>query len=108
MGFEVEQLVLANGRCPFEEWLASLADKKTQLVVDARITRLRAGNLGDHKSVGAGVFELRIDHGPGLRVYFGRRGKEIVVLVGGGDKKTQNRDIKKAQELWEQYGNDHR
>ena len=49
MGFEVEQLVLANGRCPFETWLASLADKKTQLVVDARITRLRAGNLGDHK-----------------------------------------------------------
>ena len=56
-----------------------------QAAVDARLTRVRAGNFGDHKSVGGGVFELRIDLGPGLRVYYGRHGKEVVVLVGGGD-----------------------
>ena len=69
---------------------------------------MRAGNLGDYKPVGEGVFELRIDHGPGFRVYFGRRGREVVILLGGGDKKSQARDIKRAQELWRHYGHDHR
>ncbi len=108
MWFEVEQVILTNGRKPFLEWLESLDDRKTRLVVDARIARLRAGNLGDHKPVGEGVSELRIDHGPGFRVYFGRRGREVVILLGGGDKGTQNRDIRRAQELWRQYGHDHR
>jgi putative addiction module killer protein len=77
----VRRLQLNNGRVPFDEWLDAL-DGRTQAVVTARITRLRSGNLGDHKSVGGGVFELRIDFGPGLRVFFGRRGREVVIPAG--------------------------
>jgi putative addiction module killer protein len=70
--------------------------------VDARLTRVRAGNFGDCKSVGGGVFELRISFGPGLRVYYGLHGRQVV-LVGGGDKRSQARDIRRAQELWQQF-----
>ena len=74
-----------------------------QAAVDARLTRVRAGNFGDCKSVGGGVFELRIALGPGLRVYYGLHGKRVVVLVGGGDERSQSRDIRRAQELWQQF-----
>lgn len=74
-----------------------------QAVVDARLARVRAGNFGDSKSAGGGVSELRIAFGPGLRVYYGLHGNKIVVLIGGGDKSSQNRDIRRAQELWQQF-----
>jgi len=74
-----------------------------QAAVDARLARLRAGNFGDCKPVGAGVFELRISLGPGLRIYYGLRGKQVVILLGGGDKSTQTRDIHRAQQLWQQF-----
>jgi len=74
-----------------------------QVAVDTRLTRVRAGNFGDCKSVGGGVFELRIAFGPGLRVYYGLHGQQIVVLLGGGDKSSQARDIRRAQELWRQF-----
>jgi len=92
-------LQLANGKIPFESWYDKL-DKLWQRAIDARLTRLAVGNFGDHKPVGAGVFELRVPKGPGLRVYYGLRGNELVVLIGGGDKSTQKRDIEKAKELW--------
>ena len=101
----VRRLQLKSGRVPFDDWLDSL-DCRTQAVVTARITRLRSGNLGDFKSVGGGVLELRIDFGPGLRVYFGRRSRDIVILLAGGDKRTQGRDIKSAQRLWSEYENE--
>jgi putative addiction module killer protein len=68
--------------------------------IDARLARIRDGNFGDHKSVGEGVSELRIPKGPGLRVYYGLEGDTLVVLLGGGDKSTQEKDIREAQELW--------
>ena len=68
-----------------------------------RLERIKLGNLGDFRSVGEGVCELRIDYGPGYRVYFGRIGNIIVILLLGGDKSTQNRDIKKAIEYWIDY-----
>ena len=74
-----------------------------QAAVDARLARVRAGNFGDGKAVGGGVFELRIAFGPGLRVYYGLHGKRIVVLLGGGDKSSQSRDIRRAQRLWQQF-----
>jgi putative addiction module killer protein len=92
-----------NGKCPFDEWFSGLRDRKTQMVVDARLTRLRQGNFGNFKSVGAGVLELKIAFGPGFRVYFGVDGNTVVVLLCGGDKGSQERDIRRAQEYWADY-----
>lgn len=102
---EIRKLALQNGLVPFDEWFDSLHDLKMQAAVDARLTRVRAGNFGDCKPVGAGVFELRIALGPGLRVYYGLHGRQIVVLLGGGDKRSQPRDIRQAQKLWQQFTN---
>jgi putative addiction module killer protein len=100
---EIKKLELQNGLVPFDEWFDSLRDLRMQAAVDARLTRVRAGNFGDCKSVGGGVFELRISFGPGLRVYFGLHGEKIVVLIGGGDKRSQSRDIRGAQQLWQHW-----
>ena len=100
---EIRKLELDNGRVPFEDWFESLRDLKLQAAVDSRLARIRAGNFGDHKSVGAEVFELRIHKGPGLRVYYGKQGEEIVILLGGGDKGTQARDISRAKQMWRQW-----
>ncbi|MGH8478462.1 MAG: type II toxin-antitoxin system RelE/ParE family toxin [Gammaproteobacteria bacterium] len=83
----------------FAEWFASVRDKMARVRIQARIDRLRFGNPGDMKPVGEGVSELRIDHGPGYRVYFVRRGREVAILLAGGDKRTQDRDIQTALEL---------
>jgi putative addiction module killer protein len=100
--WEIKKLELSGGLVPFDEWFDSLRDKRMQAAVDARLARVRAGNFGDRKSVGGGVFELRIAFGPGLRVYYGLHGEQIVILLGGGDKGSQSRDIRRAQELWQQ------
>ncbi len=100
---EIKKLELRNGLVPFDVWFDSLRDKRMQVAVDARLARVRAGNFGDCKSVGGGAFELRIAFGPGLRVYYGLHGQKIVVLLGGGDKSSQARDIRRAQELWQQF-----
>jgi putative addiction module killer protein len=99
----IHKLELQNDDVPFDQWFNSLQDYRLQAAVDARLARVRAGNFGDHKSVGAGVFELRIPLGAGLRVYYGLHGREIVILIGGGNKSTQPRDIAKAQKLWKQF-----
>lgn len=80
----------------FEAWLIGLKDRQARLRVQARIERLSQGNPGDVKSVGAGISELRIDHGPGYRVYFMKSGALVIVLLAGGDKSTQEIDIKRA------------
>lgn len=87
----------------FEQWLDDLDDKKAVATVLARLARVRQGNLGDCRSVGAGVSELRVDYGPGYRVYFGQDGRTLVVLLGGGDKRTQDRDIRLANRYWREY-----
>jgi putative addiction module killer protein len=83
----------------FEHWLDGLRDIKARARVLVRIERLAGGNPGDVKPVGEGVSELRIDHGPGYRVYFTRRGREVVILLAGGVKSTQSADIKTALRL---------
>ena len=83
----------------FAAWLDDLRDVRGRARVLARIERLAAGNPGDVKPVGQGVSELRIDHGPGYRVYFVRKGKTVIVLLAGGDKATQAADIKTALRL---------
>jgi putative addiction module killer protein len=83
----------------FARWLDRLRDIQARARVQARIERLAAGNAGDVRPVGEGVSELRIDYGPGYRVYFTKRGREVVILLAGGDKSTQPSDIKSALRL---------
>ena len=92
-----------NGRIPFRLWLERLKDRKVAAIIDARLTRVRMGNLGNSKSVGQGVKELKVVFGPGYRVYFGEDSGMVVVLLIGGDKKTQPADIKLAQQYWAEY-----
>lgn len=86
----------------FSDWLGSLRDRRARARIVTRLARLADGNFGDHKSVKGGVFELRIDYGPGYRVYLFQRGKELVILLCGGDKRTQDADIAKAKRLKEE------
>jgi len=83
----------------YAAWFESLRDRQARARIDIRIRRLSLGNPGDVKAVGEGVSELRIDYGPGYRVYFVQRGQTVVILLAGGDKRTQDRDIKTALEL---------
>jgi putative addiction module killer protein len=83
----------------FAEWLDGLRDLRARARVQARIERLALGNPGDVRPVGEGVSELRIDYGPGYRVYFVKRGRELVILLAGGDKSTQAQDIQTALHL---------
>lgn len=87
----------------FDAWFGALADRQAKARIQARIDRLEQGNPGDWKPVSANVAEMRIDHGPGYRVYFTRRGLEVVILLAGGDKSTQARDIKAALRLGKEW-----
>jgi putative addiction module killer protein len=89
---------------PFSEWFDSLRDRRAKAKIRARLDRVEEGNLGDCKSVGNGVFELRIDYGSGYRICFGQQGSTIIILLCGGDKSTQEKDIAKAKKYWEDYG----
>lgn len=95
---EVRQYQTTDGRIPFAEWLAALRDR-----IAARLLRMQAGNRGDWKAVGAGVFELRIDTGPGYRVYCGQDDATLVLLLCAGDKRTQTKDIEHAHDYWKDY-----
>lgn len=91
---------LANGSVPYLQWFERLRDEQAKHRIRTRMARIRAGNLGQLRSVGEGVHELIIDYGPGYRLYFGQDGDDIVILLCGGDKSTQDEDIKKAKEYW--------
>ena len=93
----------SDGSSPFESWLKSLKDEQGRAIIRARLERVELGNLGNSRSLGGGVFELKIHYGPGYRLYFGCDGPKIVVLLCGGDKSSQKRDITKAKVLWEEY-----
>ena len=94
-----------NGHEPYRSWIDNLKDKKSQQRIRARIRRLGEGLYGDCDSVGEGVSELRMFFGPGYRVYFGEDADNIVVLLCGGDKDSQSRDIKNTKEYWKDYKN---
>ena len=97
-----------DGRTPFEEWIEGLRDNRAIARIEARIERLTVGNFGDCKSVGEGVRELRVDYGPGYRVYFGLDGPVLVILLCGGDKRSQRKDIRRAKEYWQEYKDAHK
>jgi putative addiction module killer protein len=85
----------------YQRWFEGLRDLTARSLIAARIRRLSLGNRGDAKSVGAGVMELRVDYGPGYRIYFIRQGEAVIVLLAGGDKSNQSRDIEQARALAE-------
>lgn len=99
----IKEYIANDGKNHFRIWHDGLKDLKARVKIDIRIAYLRLGNFGDAKSVGGGVYELRIHFGPGYRIYYGLDGKEIVLLLCGGDKKTQKKDIKKAALFWDAY-----
>lgn len=99
---EIREYFTPGGRAVFAEWFDRLDSEAARRVTTA-LYRLGLGNLSNVKGVGGGVFEYRIDFGPGYRVYFGREGEEIVILLCGGTKKRQQSDIAIAQEYWQDY-----
>jgi putative addiction module killer protein len=100
---EIHEYVTIAGKSPFSEWLNSLRDVKGRAKVRIRLDRLRLGNRGDCKAVGSGVQELRIDFGPGYRVYFAEDSQALILLLCGGDKSTQSKDIDLAKIYWREY-----
>jgi putative addiction module killer protein len=102
MALTVREYVAADGKNPFREWLDSLT-VAVRARIQARVLRFEMDNLGDHKGVGSGVWEARVMFGPGYRIYFGKDGDSIVVLLVGGDKGSQAKDISRAQGFWGDY-----
>jgi putative addiction module killer protein len=100
--FEIQAYTDAGGRSPFAEWFNGL-DAVTAARVRRYIGRLETGNFGAAKFLRDGVFELRLDTGPGYRVYYGREGRTIIILLGGGSKRRQGADIAAAVERWKRY-----
>lgn len=100
---ELEFYRTQNGRVPFIEWFESLRDARVQGRIEARLMSLESGNLGDYKSVGGGVYELRIHVGKGFRIYFGVVDNTIILLLCGGDKSSQQRDIERAKAYWRDF-----
>lgn len=99
----IEYYVAEDGKKPFKEWLESLHDVRGRAKVRIRIDRARLGNLGDQKHVSQGVHELRINYGPGYRVYYGIEGNRLILLLLGGDKSSQQKDITRAVEYWQSH-----
>jgi putative addiction module killer protein len=99
---EIRYYAASSGHQPFAEWFADL-DPVARAKVARALVRMEQGNLSNVKSIGEGVLEYRIDFGPGYRVYFGRDGEVLVILLTGGTKKRQQRDIEAAKEYWRDY-----
>lgn len=97
---ELQRYVMPNGISPYGEWFRSLKDNSTKARIRMRLRRLEMGNLGDYVPVGDGLIELRIHLGPGYRIYCGRHGMEVILLLSGGDKSTQAEDIRRAKGMW--------
>ena len=101
--FEIEYYLTEEGRKPFNEWLRGLRDIAARAKIRVRLDRARLGNLGDNRSVGQGVHELRVDYGPGYRIYFAFEGNHLILLLLGGEKSGQAKDIAMAKEFWHDH-----
>ncbi len=97
------EYLTSDGKNAFRDWLHALRDVRARARVRVRLNRVRLGNFGDATAVGSGISELRIPYGPGYRVYFARTGTTVVLLLCGGDKTSQKRDIATAKEYWLDY-----
>lgn len=100
--YRLEYYIEDNGRAPFTDWLSNLRDRNAHARISARLNRVRLGNFGTVKALGEGIHELKIDYGPGYRVYYAMSGKTVILLLIGGDKTTQKHDIATAKAYWKQ------
>lgn len=100
---EIRHYLTGSGKDPYQQWLDELKDLKARVVIQRRIDRLAGGNFGDHKFCQDGVWELKIDFGPGYRVYYARASLTVVLLLSGGSKRDQSADIKEAVGYWRDY-----
>jgi putative addiction module killer protein len=100
---EVREYQGVDGKAPVTQWLSDLRDPVARARIVSRLDRLKAGLLGDWKSIGKGVCELRIDYGPGYRVYYAQDGEALIILLCGGDKRSQAKDIERAHAYWKDY-----
>ena len=101
--FEIRHYVTIGERDVYLGWLRKVRDVKAKVAVMRRVNRVELGNFGDHKPCGEGVWELRVDVGPGYRVYYARAGSAVILLLCGGDKRTQDADIARACEYWRDW-----
>jgi putative addiction module killer protein len=101
--FELEYYISETGKIPFKEWLERLRDVSARAKIRIRLDRMRLGNLGSNRAVGEGVRELKVDYGPGYRIYFAQEGSHIILLLLGGDKSNQGKDIEVAKEYWNNH-----
>ena len=92
-----------DGKVPFDIWMLNLKDRQAKARILIRLKRIESGSFGDTKPLSAGIYELRFTEGQGYRVYYGRKGDEIVILLCGGKKATQSKDIKQARQYWSDY-----
>jgi putative addiction module killer protein len=100
---EILHYVTESNQDPYQEWLDGLRDRTARVVIQRRVDRLALGNFGDHKACRDGVWELRVDFGPGYRIYYSQSAKEIVLLLCGGSKRTQTSDVDQAINNWQDY-----
>ena len=105
---EIQYFQNSTGQAPYTEWFKTIRNKTTRNRIRARLTAVASGNLGDCGPVGEGVSELRLNFGPGYRIYFGEADNTIVLLLCGGDKSSQRRDIRRAKTYWQEYKEIHR
>jgi putative addiction module killer protein len=101
--YEIRKYQEPSGIIPFDEWMEGLRDAQAHARILTRLDRLERGLLSNWKSVGEGVYELRIDYGPGYRVYYAKEGNTVILLLCGGDKSTQQEDITRARRYWIDY-----
>ncbi len=99
---EIREYVTAEGKVPYRDWVARL-DTTTRVRIITAVLRMEQGNFSSAKAVGSGLSELRLDFGPGYRIYFGRDGERLVILFGGGSKRRQQADIEAAKRFWFEY-----
>jgi len=102
MAYDIRHYLTPDGHDPFQDWLDNLRDAHAYVAVLRRVDRVSQGNFGDHKFCRDGVWEMRIDSGPGYRVYYARRDKTMILLLCGGDKRKQQADIGRAVDCWQE------
>ena len=100
---EIREYVRRDGKAPIVEWMGRLRDRRARIRIRIQLDRILLGNPGDHKSLGRGLHEICIHYGPGYRIYYGRDGSQLILLLCGGNKSTQHSDIRLATSYWQDY-----